>query len=85
MAVLTSWSAALRSVPSLKSTTARDAPWLEVDCTVLTPLTPVSALTTGMVTWLSTISGEAPGSGVITITAGIEMSGSRSCWSWLAA
>src|SRR3989442_11517562 len=62
-----------------------DAPWLDVDCTVSTPLTPSRALTTGTETWLSTMSGDAPGSGVMTITAGIEMSGRRSCCTWDAA
>src|ERR1044071_1497269 len=75
IAVLMSCWAALRSVPSLNRTITSEAPWLEVDWTVSTPLTPSRALTMGTVTWASTISGDAPGSGVITITAGIEMSG----------
>src|SRR6059058_4443441 len=37
-AVLTSCWAVLRSTPSLKVTTTRDDPWLEVDWTVSAPL-----------------------------------------------
>ncbi len=52
---------------------ASETPWLDDDCTVSAPVTPWSALTTGWVTWVSTMSGEAPGYGVITMTAGIDM------------
>src|SRR5258706_6926953 len=67
----------LRSVPSLKRTMASETPWLDDDCTVSAPVTPWSALTTGWVTWVSTMSGEAPGYGVITMTAAIRIFGEK--------
>ena len=85
MTLLTSCSADFRSTPSRNSTITSDTPWLAVDCTVSAPETPCIAFDTGTPTCASTISGEAPGYGVMTITAGTEISGSRSCWTWVAA
>src|SRR5690348_18247378 len=81
-AVFTSCCADFRSVPSLNSTMTSDAPWLEVDWTVSTPLTPSMALTIGTDTWVSTISGEAPGSGVMTMTRSEERRVGKECRWW---
>src|SRR5205085_779475 len=81
----TAWRAVLGSVPSLNVRMIRETPWLELDVTALTPLTPCTALVVGSDTSRSTTPGEAPGSGVIRTNAGSEMSGRRSCWTWVAA
>ena len=72
------------SVPQSNSTKMRERPTSVVDWMRVTPWMPLTARSSGMVTWFSTSSGAFPGASVMMVTRGLVRSGRTSTGSWVS-